>query len=343
MGKTQTASDKKISMFPTKRGRLIPPQGEGGYDQCWYALIPASQVAAGEVVRADFLDGHVAVFRGESGKVAVVSPFCRHLGSDLCVEGKVIGDSLRCPFHHWHYGLDGVCNKLGSGDPIPPGARLFPFPVAEKYGMIWVFNGLDPLYEVPDTGLDDPLAIRVSDMIEIRLDPGLQFMQPIDFQHLSTLHHVEVDKVPEVVFHDYYLEWQDPMTTEVLSDESIPTPRMQAKVWGTCTLVARGELGGIKTAIMFGMTPRPDGVSRGWTISATPKIGDDPKSLEMEAEILAQSEHFAHTLILDDINVLNAISFRQDQLSKSDKVVARYLHYLRNYPRAHPSQDFIVA
>ena len=50
MGKTQSASDQKISMFPTERGRLIPPQGEGGYDQCWYALIPTSQVAAGEVL-----------------------------------------------------------------------------------------------------------------------------------------------------------------------------------------------------------------------------------------------------------------------------------------------------
>jgi len=342
MSQVQRLEPKREQLFPEQRGRTIPPQGEGGYDQCWYALIPAAEIATGQVGRADFLDGHVAVFRGESGQVSVVSPYCRHLGADLCIQGSVEGDSVRCPFHHWRYGLDGVCHTIESGDAPPPGARLFPFPVAEKYGMIWIFNGLDPLYDVPSMDLDGPLATKVSDLFEIRLDPGLQFMQHIDFQHFSTLHDVTVDKLPEVKFLEHRVEWAEPMVTRLVAYPDMPSPHMKAKLYGTCTLLACGEMGNVKTAILFGMTPRPDGWSRGWTIAATPKIGDDEASLAMETQILQQAEKFTHSLIFDDIDVLNGMSFRQDQLSKSDRILGQYLRYLKRYPRAHPSRDFIT-
>ncbi len=97
----------------------------------------------------DFLDGRVIVFRGSSGTAQVSSAYCPHLGADLSV-GDVQGDTVRCAFHHWQYDRNGVCVKTGIGDPPPPGACLFTFPTAEKHGLIWAFNGEEPLFAIPD-------------------------------------------------------------------------------------------------------------------------------------------------------------------------------------------------
>jgi hypothetical protein len=38
---------------------------------------------------------------------------------------------------------------------------------------------------------------------------------------------------------------------------------------------------------------------------------------------------------------MNTIHYRPGHLTKVDKSLARFLNYVRTYPRAHPSADFI--
>ena len=101
-----------------------------------------------KIVGRDFLEGRAIVYRGESGKPVVMSAWCRHLGADLSM-GKVIGDDVRCAFHHWQYGPDGVCTKIPASDKIPKAAKLFRFPTAEKWGLIWAFNGARAAFRGP--------------------------------------------------------------------------------------------------------------------------------------------------------------------------------------------------
>ena len=42
----------------------------GGFHQCWYAIARSDEVAPGQVVGRDFLEGRAIVYRGESGKPA---------------------------------------------------------------------------------------------------------------------------------------------------------------------------------------------------------------------------------------------------------------------------------
>jgi phenylpropionate dioxygenase-like ring-hydroxylating dioxygenase large terminal subunit len=37
-----------------------------------------------------------AVFRGEDGKVAILDAYCVHLGANMAVGGKVVGNCLVC-------------------------------------------------------------------------------------------------------------------------------------------------------------------------------------------------------------------------------------------------------
>src|SRR3546814_19068238 len=62
----------EVDMFATKNNewvdRLTPaPQGEGGFDACWYPVAMSDEVAPGAFHRAEFLDGHVIVVRTSTG------------------------------------------------------------------------------------------------------------------------------------------------------------------------------------------------------------------------------------------------------------------------------------
>lgn len=55
----------------------------------------------------------VAVFRGHTGEAHVVDAYCPHLGANLAVGGRVLGDCIECPFHGWQFqGNDGKCVRI---------------------------------------------------------------------------------------------------------------------------------------------------------------------------------------------------------------------------------------
>lgn len=55
----------------------------------------------------------VAVFRGRDGKAHVVDAYCPHLGANLAVGGRVVGNCIECPFHGWQFnGEDGKCVRI---------------------------------------------------------------------------------------------------------------------------------------------------------------------------------------------------------------------------------------
>jgi len=56
-------------------------EGTDGYYQNWYPIGFAREVGVGQVVAKDFLDGRVVMYRGASGRVAVLSAYRRHLGA----------------------------------------------------------------------------------------------------------------------------------------------------------------------------------------------------------------------------------------------------------------------
>lgn len=86
--------------------------------------------------------------RGPSRKIIAQSAYCPNVGADLSV-GRLINGHVQCAFNHWEYNEGGKCVKTGIGDKPPPAAHLFTFPSRERYGIIWVFNGEEPLFERP--------------------------------------------------------------------------------------------------------------------------------------------------------------------------------------------------
>lgn len=53
------------------------------------------------------------MFRGQEGQAHVLNAYCPHLGANLAVGGRVVGNCIECPFHGWRFeGSDGKCVKI---------------------------------------------------------------------------------------------------------------------------------------------------------------------------------------------------------------------------------------
>jgi vanillate O-demethylase monooxygenase subunit len=81
----------------------------------------------------------IVFFRGPDGAVAAVDDWCPHRGAPLSL-GRVVEGRLVCGYHGLEMGCDGKAVAM-------PGQRVrgFPpvrtFPVAERYGFVWVWTG----------------------------------------------------------------------------------------------------------------------------------------------------------------------------------------------------------
>jgi len=152
----------------------------------WFSVAFARELVAGDVKRIRYFDEELVLFRTRSGRPVVLDAYCAHLGAHLAEGGRVMGETLRCPFHAWQYDADGVCTHIPYCKRIPPRARVRSWEVVERNGMIFVWRhaeGKPPDWEVPALPeFDDPswteprtfeleVAVHMQDMAENNCDP----------------------------------------------------------------------------------------------------------------------------------------------------------------------------
>jgi nitrite reductase/ring-hydroxylating ferredoxin subunit len=317
--------------------------GRDGFAQCWYPIALSSDVAPGQVVGADFLDGRVACFRGENGEVSVVSAYCRHLGTDLS-RGTVVGDNLRCDFHFWCYGRDGRCTDIPVADRIPEDSSLFAYPSAESVGLIWAFNGTDPLYDVPQFPLGErgDLALRIGDLGVLPFPTFMGTANSMDAQHLEVVHGVpnelDFDTIDVGETHiEYDMIWHEPNFGRV---------EQHIKDFGINVVTVTGELAGVRVGMLFAGRPikgdNPGGHTHGYNVVSVPNAqvqGVDDDAVEQQLDM---AYAYARGLIADDERVMDGMHFRVDRLVPADRMLSRYFRYVDNYPRAHPGAARIV-
>jgi 3-ketosteroid 9alpha-monooxygenase subunit A len=127
----------------------------------WFRVAYSNDLAPGEVKRVRFFGQELVLFRTESGAARLADAHCPHLGAHLGIGGAVVGESIRCPFHHWEFeGEGGRCTKIPYAKRIPARAELKPWPIVERNGIVLAFHHPDrkpPHFEIPVLAeLDDP-------------------------------------------------------------------------------------------------------------------------------------------------------------------------------------------
>ncbi|MFT5711494.1 MAG: phenylpropionate dioxygenase-like ring-hydroxylating dioxygenase large terminal subunit [Halioglobus sp.] len=152
----------------------------------WFSVSRGHELAVGEVKQVQAFDRELVLYRTRSGVPVLQDAYCPHLGANLAVEGRVIGESIRCPFHGWRYGTDGKCVEIPYCDEIPERARIRTWHAEEKNGEIYVWYhpentapqwGLPELPELGDPNWTEPryaeflVPAHVQDIAENSCDP----------------------------------------------------------------------------------------------------------------------------------------------------------------------------
>ncbi|MBP6683169.1 MAG: Rieske 2Fe-2S domain-containing protein [Halioglobus sp.] len=152
----------------------------------WFSVSRGHELQVGEVKPVQAFDRELVLYRTRSGVAVVQDAFCPHLGAHLGHGGRVVGESVRCPFHGWRFGTDGKCEEIPYCDEIPERARLRTWHTEEKNGEVYVWyhpENTGPQWELPELSeLGDPnwtvpryaeflVPAHVQDIAENSCDP----------------------------------------------------------------------------------------------------------------------------------------------------------------------------
>ncbi len=111
-----------------------------GVPEGWFAVAFSCELGSGRVT-SGVLAGHpIVVWRTASGQIGASLAHCPHLGAHLGRGGAVEGETLRCPFHGFRFGLDGGCVATGYNTRPPQAATLATIPVVERYGVVLAWH-----------------------------------------------------------------------------------------------------------------------------------------------------------------------------------------------------------
>jgi len=121
----------------------------------WFAVCYSDELEEKGVKALNYFGKNLALFRGEDGTPRALDAYCVHMGAHLGVGGKVIGNTLACPFHAWQYDEEGKCVHIPYATKIPGAAAqqcLKSWPCREVNQMIWIWyhpNDIAPQWEPP--------------------------------------------------------------------------------------------------------------------------------------------------------------------------------------------------
>ena len=139
--------DPKSNDYVKRRLKCFMPP----YPNGWYAVCNTADLSNGSVKSIVAFGRHLVAFReGVSNKVGVLHAFCPHMEAHLGQGGKVVGDTLVCPFHEWKFTADGKCRDIPymkEGTQVPERAKTKSYPAVELLGVVYAWFHVEPEHE----------------------------------------------------------------------------------------------------------------------------------------------------------------------------------------------------
>ncbi|MFT2020248.1 aromatic ring-hydroxylating oxygenase subunit alpha [Streptomyces sp. 796.1] len=230
------------------------------YPDGWFAVATSDEVPPGKVVTRRLAGADVVLYRTRGGRLRAVGPHCPHLGAHLGHGGRVDGEELVCPFHHFRFDAQGSCVATGYGTP-PPKARLTAVECRELDDMIFVWRhslGEPPSWEIeplPPAGFAKPYCGR-----HVRLDHPQEVIENIvDYGHFYPIHGYAHEVIEEPTFEAERLQ----TVTRLRSERSrfkvaSTTPASKVLIQGLGVVrvqVDSEQFGGFRARVWFCVTP----------------------------------------------------------------------------------------
>ena len=154
----------------------------------WFHLCASIELNKGPVT-VELCGRSYVGYRAQSGRVAVLSGRCSHMGAPLG-QGEVRGERLTCPLHGWEYGPDGPCEKIPAADVIPSFARQCSYPAEECGGHVFFFNRKQARFPLPFFDGLTPAELLPTKPFELVAEAPWYFVgaNGFDIQHFRVAH-----------------------------------------------------------------------------------------------------------------------------------------------------------
>ena len=157
----------------------------------WYAVAWSSEIGRSLFPRS-LMNDPILLYRKENWEPVAINGRCAHRFAPLHM-GRLIGDTVQCPYHGLQYGESGRCVLNPNGDGmIPPKMAVRKYPVAERHRLIWLWMGeaekADPSL-IPDFSCHtDPSLACVYGVIEMKANYQLITDNLLDLAHAEFVH-----------------------------------------------------------------------------------------------------------------------------------------------------------
>jgi phenylpropionate dioxygenase-like ring-hydroxylating dioxygenase large terminal subunit len=233
----------------------------------WYLYCHSDDLLNGPCSRR-ILGRDLVAFRPAGGKVAVLDARCAHLGANLGC-GEVVGETIQCPYHHWQFDGNGQCKNIPGQANIPAFARQQTFPVCERHGFIFFFNGPEAFYPLPFFEGEKPDDFTAGKLFSYVADASWFMVagQGFDRQHFESVHDRKLTSPPQVSCpspfvrrNQYHAEnigtaWRDWLLRLLVGS----TVNLTVNNWGGTMYVVKAEFPRTTSRFVVSFRPLEDG------------------------------------------------------------------------------------
>ncbi len=324
--------------------RAPPPDRFPAVPAAWYLWCTSRELNRGPVSKP-FVGRTLVAFRTESGSVAVMDARCSHLGADLG-RGTVVGETIECPFHGWCYGVDGRCTSIPALADIPRFARQTSYPAVERHGLVFFFNGCEPLFPLPFFAEAEP-----EDYV-----PGVPFRfvgectwymlasNGFDGAHFASVHDrvllgpASVDRPAEYARRYSYIAR---VTGRSLADRFIrqflgDVVKVSITNWGGPLILVAGRFRRARSLMLIATQPLPSDRTLVETVVFAPRARSAAGRL-LRPLGLRVRRWLTRKFLQDDVDRLSGIRYSPHTMTEADRDLVEFFNWISTLPDGKPA------
>ena len=311
------------------------------YPASWY-LFGESRELTSEPVTKRVLGRDLVAFRTSRGSVSILDAHCSHLGADLGC-GRIVGDSIQCPFHNWQYAADGRCIAIPGATRIPLFARQPCYPVDERHGYVFFFNGTEALFPLPFFFGVDPGEFVASRPFRYVADCSwyMNSAHAFDTQHFLAVHDRELVGPPEtdcpapfarrnryrakVLGKTRLDRWLQALAGDMVN--------ISITVWGGTFVLVTGDFDRAQSRFLIATRPLDEGTTLCEGIVFGPR-GRHPVARAFEPVALRIRRFFTYGYLLDETRRLRGTRYNPASLGPPDRDMIAFFQWVAALPQS---------
>jgi len=325
--------------MPAKSSTSIPPSRDRfpEYPASWYLFCESRQLR-GQPLSKPLLGRRLVAFRttGRESRSLGRSLFAFSRGPWL---RSGCGRTIQCPFHHWRYGIDGACVHIPGIPDIPVSARQHCYPVEERHGMIFVFNGRHRFFPCRSSSARHPVDFSAGRPFHYVADCTwfMNAAHAFDTQHFAAVHDRKLTGPPQIDCPAPYARrnrYDAEVIGQTIFDRFLrvfagSTVQITLTIWGGTFAVITGDFPHVRSAFLMSMLPLAGGqtLCEGIVLSRRSWL---PLFNELNLWV---RRLFTHGYLADEARRLRGTRYNPATLTSLDKDMTDFFRWVTALPQ----------